>query len=39
MQSLRLQMLMDQLTKFDATLSNIFKTVASSDDTIVQNLQ
>jgi len=39
MTSLRLQNLMDRRSKYIETLSNIMKKVASTQDTLVQNLK
>ena len=39
MESLRLQMAMDRRSKFMSTLSNLMKKIASTEDTLVQNLK
>jgi putative addiction module CopG family antidote len=39
MTSLRLQMLMDRLSKYIETLSNLLKKIATTQDTLVQNLK
>ncbi|HUL52789.1 MAG TPA: hypothetical protein VLT83_05200 [Opitutaceae bacterium] len=39
MTSLRLQMMMDRRSKFVATLSNIMKSTADTQNTLVQNLK
>jgi len=38
-QSLRLQMAMDQRSKFIETLSNIEKSISDVDDSILQNMK
>jgi hypothetical protein len=38
-ESLRLQMAMDRRSKFMATLSNILKKIAETNDSVVQNLK
>ena len=37
--SLRLQMMMDQRSKFMSTLSNILKKISSTDESILQNMK
>ncbi|MFN8290482.1 MAG: hypothetical protein U0U70_09505 [Chitinophagaceae bacterium] len=39
MESLRLQMAMDRLSKLMSTLSNIMKKISKTQDTIIQNLK